>query len=243
MASATFPPRNGATGIRSAPAPARITCKGASACVPTCGLVVIVDTFTDAPCDIDHAQPHAAGGVTCPCNLVPLCRRHHRANRGAQPEKVRLAEQAHEYHHLLIDAIAEHDDELMETYLGDESSVTPDMIKRALRAGTLADAITPVLLGSAFVLCGKYTAKHAPTSASSIRRRPGPSKRRRWPASRAARTPGAPGSRPLPWAGRRRCGQSGRAIRSGVARSRPRRARPAGSRSARPCAAPGYMPW
>jgi hypothetical protein len=31
-----------------------------------------------ARCDLDHAQPYAAGGVTCPCNLVPLCRRHHR---------------------------------------------------------------------------------------------------------------------------------------------------------------------
>src|SRR4029078_10854994 len=38
----------------------------------------------------------------------------------------------------------------METYLEDETSVTPEMIRRALRAGTLADAITPVLLGSAF---------------------------------------------------------------------------------------------
>jgi elongation factor G len=61
-----------------------------------------------------------------------------------------LVEQAQEYHHRLIDAIAEHDDELTETYLTDESAVTPEMIKRALRAGTLADALTPVLLGSAF---------------------------------------------------------------------------------------------
>jgi elongation factor G len=61
-----------------------------------------------------------------------------------------LSEQANEYHHQLIDAIAEHDDELMETYLTDESAVTPEMIKRALRVGTLADALTPVLLGSAF---------------------------------------------------------------------------------------------
>ncbi|GAA4089143.1 HNH endonuclease signature motif containing protein [Nocardioides kongjuensis] len=30
-------------------------------------------------CDIDHHQPHDRGGPTCPCNLVPLCRRHHRA--------------------------------------------------------------------------------------------------------------------------------------------------------------------
>ncbi|TMK27796.1 MAG: elongation factor G [Actinobacteria bacterium] len=61
-----------------------------------------------------------------------------------------LAEQAHEYHHQLIDLIAEFDDELMETYLLDEESVTPDLIRRALRKGTLQNKITPVLLGSAF---------------------------------------------------------------------------------------------
>ena len=44
-------------------------------------------------------------------------------------------EQAEEYHHQLIDAIAEFDDELMETYLEDEEAVTPEMIRRALRAG------------------------------------------------------------------------------------------------------------
>ncbi len=63
---------------------------------------------------------------------------------------VELAEQAHEYHHQLIDSIAEFDDELMETYLLDEGSVTPDMIRRALRKGTLDSRITPVLCGSAF---------------------------------------------------------------------------------------------
>jgi elongation factor G len=61
-----------------------------------------------------------------------------------------LVEQAHAYHQLLIDAVAEFDEELTESYLTDESSVTPEMIKRALRAATLADAVTPVLLGSAF---------------------------------------------------------------------------------------------
>jgi elongation factor G len=61
-----------------------------------------------------------------------------------------LAEQAEEYHHQLIDAISHFDDEVLEAYIEDESSVTPEMIKRAVRAGTLADEITPVLLGSAF---------------------------------------------------------------------------------------------
>ncbi len=61
-----------------------------------------------------------------------------------------LAEQAHAYHHQLIDAVAEHDDELTTTYLTDESLVTPEMIRRALRAATIADALTPVILGSAF---------------------------------------------------------------------------------------------
>jgi elongation factor G len=61
-----------------------------------------------------------------------------------------LREQAAEYHHQLIDAVAEHDEELLETYLLDEASVTPEMIRRALRKATLAIAITPVLCGSAF---------------------------------------------------------------------------------------------
>jgi elongation factor G len=61
-----------------------------------------------------------------------------------------LREQAEEYHHQLIDAVAEHDEELLETYLTDEDSVAPEMIRRALRKATLAIAVTPVLCGSAF---------------------------------------------------------------------------------------------
>jgi len=61
-----------------------------------------------------------------------------------------LAEQANEYHHQLIDAVADHDEELMETYLEDESAVAPEMLRRALRAATLDITVTPVLLGSAF---------------------------------------------------------------------------------------------
>jgi elongation factor G len=61
-----------------------------------------------------------------------------------------LVEQAQEYHHQLIDAIGEYDEELLETYLTDEGAVTPEMIRRALRAATLKSAVTPVLLGSAF---------------------------------------------------------------------------------------------
>ena len=29
-------------------------------------------------CDLDHRVNHADGGATCPCNLAPLCRTHHR---------------------------------------------------------------------------------------------------------------------------------------------------------------------
>ncbi len=67
---------------------------------------------------------------------------------GEVPEE--LKEQAAEYHHQLIDSVAEHDEELLETYLTDESAVTPEMIRRALRTATLAIAVTPILLGSAF---------------------------------------------------------------------------------------------
>jgi len=61
-----------------------------------------------------------------------------------------LAEQAREYHHQLIDSISHFDDEVLEQYLTDENSVTAEQIRRALRAATLADEVTPVLLGSAF---------------------------------------------------------------------------------------------
>ncbi len=61
-----------------------------------------------------------------------------------------LLEQAQEYNHQLIDAVADHDDELMETYLLDEEAVTPEMLKRALRAATLDITVTPVFAGSAF---------------------------------------------------------------------------------------------
>jgi elongation factor G len=61
-----------------------------------------------------------------------------------------LSEQVSEYHHQLIEGVADHDDELMETYLADEGAVTPEMLKRALRKATLDITVTPVLCGSAF---------------------------------------------------------------------------------------------
>jgi elongation factor G len=61
-----------------------------------------------------------------------------------------LVEQAQEYHHQLIDAVADHDDELLETYLENEEKVTPDMLRRALRKATLDISVTPVLCGTAF---------------------------------------------------------------------------------------------
>ena len=61
-----------------------------------------------------------------------------------------LREQAAAYRHQLIDAVAEHDETLLETYLTDESAVTPELVRRAVRRATLAVEITPILCGSAF---------------------------------------------------------------------------------------------
>jgi elongation factor G len=60
-----------------------------------------------------------------------------------------MAEQAAEYRELLLDTIATSDDVLMEKFLGGED-VTEAEIKRALRAGTLANDFVPILCGSAF---------------------------------------------------------------------------------------------
>src|SRR5262245_29517856 len=51
--------------------------------------------------------------------------------------------------HHLLEAIAEHDDELLHAYL-EGKDVTREMIHRALRAGTLTGKVVPVLGGTAF---------------------------------------------------------------------------------------------
>lgn len=63
------------------------------------------------------------------------------------PEEVR--EQAEEYRLKLIESVAETDDALTEKYLEGEE-LTEEEIKAALRKGTLAGTIVPVLCGSAF---------------------------------------------------------------------------------------------
>jgi len=60
-----------------------------------------------------------------------------------------LLDQAKEYREKMIDKVAEHDDQAMERYLNGES-LSVDEIKRAIRAGTIAMKLTPVICGSAF---------------------------------------------------------------------------------------------
>ena len=59
-----------------------------------------------------------------------------------------LRDIAEEKHNDLIEAVAEYDDELMNTYL-DGGEVTVDMIKRAIRRGTLDVKFFPVMCGTA----------------------------------------------------------------------------------------------
>ncbi len=60
-----------------------------------------------------------------------------------------MADQAAEYRELLLDTVATSDEELMETFLSGEE-VSEAILKRAIRAGTLANEFVPVLCGSAF---------------------------------------------------------------------------------------------
>jgi elongation factor G len=66
-----------------------------------------------------------------------------------QPIPEDLAELAHEERTHLIEACADYDDELLETYLADEE-ISPERIRRALRQATLDIKVTPVLCGSSF---------------------------------------------------------------------------------------------
>ena len=58
-------------------------------------------------------------------------------------------DQAAEYREKMIEGLAEVDDHLMEKYLGGEK-VTPDEIKAAVRAGTIAMKLFPVICGASF---------------------------------------------------------------------------------------------
>ncbi|MFU8813458.1 MAG: elongation factor G [Balneolaceae bacterium] len=59
-----------------------------------------------------------------------------------------LKEKADEYRKLMLENIADHDDELMEKYLMEEE-ITEEEINNAIRKATLARDITPVLCGTA----------------------------------------------------------------------------------------------
>ncbi len=63
------------------------------------------------------------------------------------PEEVK--QQAEEYRAKLVEAVAETDEALIEKYLEGEE-LTEDEIRQALRKGTIAGTIVPVLCGSAF---------------------------------------------------------------------------------------------
>jgi elongation factor G len=57
--------------------------------------------------------------------------------------------QVREYREKLVEALAEINEELMEKYLGDEK-INPDEIRAAIRAGTIAMKLVPVLAGASF---------------------------------------------------------------------------------------------
>ncbi len=60
-----------------------------------------------------------------------------------------LKEQADQYRHDMLEALADHDEELMELYIA-EQEPDVDHIRKAIRRGTLSGEITPVLCGTAF---------------------------------------------------------------------------------------------
>ena len=60
-----------------------------------------------------------------------------------------MKEEAQEWRHLLVEKASEIDEDLMEKYIEDESTITEDEIRAALRKGTIAMLCNPVFCGSA----------------------------------------------------------------------------------------------
>src|SRR5438067_12243516 len=60
-----------------------------------------------------------------------------------------LYDQAKEYHHKLVEEVAEYDDDALHAYV-ETNDVPKDLLVRAIRKGTIAIKCFPVLCGSAF---------------------------------------------------------------------------------------------
>jgi elongation factor G len=60
-----------------------------------------------------------------------------------------LVDQAKEYREKMLEAVAEFDEQVLEKYLNGQA-LAEDEVRRAIRAGTIAMRITPILCGSAF---------------------------------------------------------------------------------------------
>ena len=61
-----------------------------------------------------------------------------------------MVDKAQEARHALIELVADYDDHLMEAYLTDEDSITPELLADSIRRAVLSSQITAVLCGSAF---------------------------------------------------------------------------------------------
>ncbi|MDE5584833.1 MAG: elongation factor G [Muribaculaceae bacterium] len=68
-----------------------------------------------------------------------------------------LRDEAEQYRDKMLETLAELDDALMEKYFDDPSTITVDEIKAAIRKGTLAMEINPMICGSSFKNKGVQT--------------------------------------------------------------------------------------
>ena len=68
-----------------------------------------------------------------------------------------LQAEAEEWRDKMLEKVAEFDDELMNKYFDDPSTITEEEIQRALRAATVAMEVTPMLCGSSFKNKGVQT--------------------------------------------------------------------------------------
>jgi elongation factor G len=78
----------------------------------------------------------------------------HDATQGATFDVVDIpadmVDEVKEYRSILIEAVAEYDENLLDKYMEDENSITEDEINAALRAATIDMAIIPMIAGSSF---------------------------------------------------------------------------------------------
>jgi len=112
----------------------------------------ITDRLDAVPAVI-HVPIGAEGGFRGVIDLIGMKALVYEEGMGEKWEildiPAEMVDEAERWRHQLVDVLSNHDDHIMEKYVGEEA-ITAEDLRKALRTATIDNVVVPVLAGSAF---------------------------------------------------------------------------------------------